>query len=86
MRDFDDEFGYFEVTTVGMNTYGKGIMQSTFSLSDGSTLTLTVAYYNPPSGVNYDGVGIAPDVTVEASDSGDAQLDAAYTEIYKIIK
>lgn len=86
MRDFDEEFGYFEVTTVGINTFGKGIMQSTFSLGDGSTLTLTVAYYNPPSGVNYDGVGIAPDVTVEASDLGDAQLDAAYVEIYKIIK
>jgi len=30
-------------------------------------------------------VGIAPDVTVEAADSGDTQLDAAYVEIYKII-
>ena len=86
MRDFDEEFGYFEVTTVGVNTFGKGIMQSTFSLSDGSTVTLTVAYYNPPSGENYDGVGIAPDVTVEAAESGDTQLDAAYVEIYKIIK
>lgn len=83
MRDFDDTFGYFDVTLVGAKTYGKGVMQSSFSLGDGSYLTLTVAYYNPPSGVNYDGVGITPDVEV----SDDAlRLDVAYEEILKLIK
>ena len=83
MRDFDEEFGYFEVTIVGSTTHGKGVMQSTFSLSDGSYVTLTVAYYNPPSGVNYDGVGIVPDVVIE--DDG-SRLDAAYDEILKLVK
>ena len=83
MRDFDEEFGYFDVTVVGSTTHGKGVMQSTFPLSDGSYVTLTVAYYNPPSGVNYDGVGILPDVVVE--DDG-ARFDAAYEEILKLVK
>ncbi|MBE6645681.1 MAG: hypothetical protein E7612_09980 [Ruminococcaceae bacterium] len=83
MRDFDEEFGYFEVTVVGVTTHGKGVMQSTFSLSDGSYVTLTVAYYNPPSGVNYDGVGIIPDIVIE-DDS--ARLGTAYDEILKLVK
>ena len=85
MRDFDEKYGYFDVTTVGVTTYGKGIMQSTYQLGDGSTLTLTVAYYNPPSGKNYHGVGITPDVIVEQVSTTDRQLDAAYSEIYDIL-
>ena len=72
----------FDVTIVGQNTYGKGVMQSTATFLDGSAITLTVAYYNPPSGVNYDGVGIAPSVTVTGKA---AQLDAAYAEANKLI-
>ena len=85
MRDFDEEFGYFDVTTVGVTTYGKGIMQSTYQLGDGSSLTLTVAYYNPPSGENYHGVGITPDVTVEQTTTADSQLDAAYSEAFNLL-
>ena len=83
MRDFDEEFGYFEVTVVGATTYGKGVMQSSFHLGDGSYLTLTVAYYNPPSGKNYDGIGITPDVTV-AEDVD--PMGSAYEEILKLVK
>ena len=86
MRDFDDKFGYLEVTTVGNTTYGKGVMQSTFELGDGSTLTMTVAFYNPPCGENYDGEGIKPDVKTDAVEGMDAQLDAAYTEIANLVK
>ncbi len=85
MRDFDDMYGQFEVTLVGATTYGKGVMQSTVEIGDGSTLTLTVAYYNPPSGGNYDGIGIEPDVKVPLGTEGDAQLDTAYTEINKLL-
>lgn len=85
MRDFE-KLGFFDVTIVGQKTYGKGVMQSTYSFTDNSTITLTVAYYNPPSGENYDGIGITPDVTAEASAEGDVQLDTAYIEINKLIK
>ncbi len=86
MRDFDETLHLFEVTTVGQKTYGKGVMQNTYAFTDDSAITLTVAYYNPPCGINYDGIGIKPDVQVPELDTGDAQLDAAYSEITKLTK
>ena len=80
MRDLAD-MGYFEASIVGTTTRGKGIMQNTYHLSGGSTLTLTVAYYNPPSGKNYHEVGIEPNVKVEATEGTDSQLLAAYEQI-----
>lgn len=77
LRDFDD-MGIMKATIVGTKTYGKGVMQSTKILVGGASITFTTAFYNPPSGVNYEGVGITPDVIVEAgSGSGDAQMEAA---------
>ncbi len=84
IRDLS-EMGYLEATLVGTKTFGKGIMQATYTLSDGSTLTMTVAYYMPPSGKNYHDEGITPNVTVERSQEGDAQLDAAKSEIQALI-
>ena len=49
---------------VGQNTYGKGVMQGAFPLEDGSAIKMTIAYYNPHSGVNFDGVGLKPDYEV----------------------
>ena len=49
---------------VGQKTFGKGTMQTTRLLSDGSALKLSVAYYNPPSNVSYDKIGIKPDYEV----------------------
>ncbi|MBQ9803173.1 MAG: PDZ domain-containing protein [Clostridia bacterium] len=49
---------------VGVTTYGKGVLQNVFSLEAfgySGGLKLTTGYYNPPSGVNYDGKGVAPD-------------------------
>ena len=83
MRDFDKVYGHFDVSIVGNVTYGKGIMQKPFSLGDGSTVTMTVAYYNPPSGENYHGIGIVPDV-IEANP--DLQLGAAYAQILELVK
>lgn len=71
-----------DVTIVGERTYGKGIMQSSYGLSDKSSVTFTSAYYDPPSGVNYHGIGVAPDEGYEVlpkfTVNGDAQLDRAY--------
>ena len=86
MRDFNEVYNLFEVTTVGVKTYGKGVMQNSYAFTDGSAITLTVAYYNPPSGVNYNSVGITPDVVIAESDAGDVQLDTARAEILKLIK
>lgn len=84
MRDWG-EAGLFDVTIVGTKTYGKGVMQNSYTFTDGSAITLTVAYYNPPSGKNYDGIGIRPHDEVEIGENGDAQLDAAKAKIAEMI-
>lgn len=60
---------------VGVTTYGKGSMQSTFPLSyygyEGA-LKLTVKYYYPPCGEGYDGIGITPHVVVELSEEAES--------------
>lgn len=79
---------YNKADLVGVNTFGKGIMQTAYSLSDGSAINLTTHYYNPPSGINFHGVGLKPDYEVnltpdqqvslsELSDEEDAQLQKA---------
>ncbi len=64
MRDYND-MGILKSTLVGETTYKKGIMQTTLEFYDSSTLTLTVALYNPPSKINFHGVGVEPDIFVE---------------------
>lgn len=50
---------------VGTTTYGKGIVQDTYQLSDGSAVELTVGAYYLPGGNNIQGTGIEPDVEIE---------------------
>lgn len=46
---------------VGETSYGKGLIQGVFSVSDGSGLVATVAKYQTPNGGEIQGNGIAPD-------------------------
>ena len=57
-----------DVTVVGTVTYGKGTVQTTYALGSGYKLKMTLAHYAPASGVNYDGVGIVPDVVRELTE------------------
>ncbi|SFH84578.1 carboxyl-terminal processing protease [Pseudobutyrivibrio sp. OR37] len=59
IRDF--KYG----TIIGTNTFGKGIVQSTIPLSDGSAVKLTTQTYYTPSGECIHGKGIAPDIELE---------------------
>lgn len=52
-------------TIVGTTTYGKGVVQNIFALSDGSAVKLTISNYFTPNGNNIHGIGIVPDVEVE---------------------
>ena len=72
MRDYDD-MGILKSTLVGEVTYKKGIMQSTLAFKDGSALTLTTALYNPPSGTNFHGVGVTPDIIMPSGSDYTAQ-------------
>ena len=50
---------------VGVQTFGKGSVQTLIPLSDGAGLRLTTAKYYTPSGVSIQNVGIAPDIVVK---------------------
>lgn len=70
---------YADAILVGEKTYGKGIMQSTFSLSDGGGLTITTATYATGKTECYHGIGITPDVLsiYDAQSDTDSQLEDA---------
>lgn len=51
-------------TVVGTRSYGKGVFQQEFDLSNGGALKLTVGRYFTPDGVNLAGKGIHPNVYV----------------------
>ena len=64
---------------VGEQTYGKGVVQYIIPFSDGSAMKLTSAKYFTPDGRSIHGVGVTPDIFVEAGkdDDTDRQLEAA---------
>ena len=75
---------YGKGTLLGTTTYGKGIVQSVFSLGDGTGLKITTMHYYTPNGTDLHGEGLAPDIEVEWDKEGtvgeegsDNQLDAA---------
>ncbi len=59
IRDF--KYG----TIIGTTTFGKGIVQSTIPLTDGSAIKLTTQTYYTPSGECIHGKGIDPDIELE---------------------
>lgn len=50
---------------IGTKTFGKGIVQSTVQLYDGSAVKLTTDYYYTPKGECIHGEGIEPDIEIE---------------------
>lgn len=67
---------------VGEKTFGKGVVQSIFSLSDGSALIITTERYLLPSGRSIHNEGIIPDYIVEMAPENvgkekDTQLEKA---------
>ncbi|MBE5870255.1 MAG: S41 family peptidase [Lachnospiraceae bacterium] len=52
-------------TILGTTTYGKGIVQKIYGLTDGSAVKLTVSHYYTPKGNDIHGVGIEPDEELE---------------------
>lgn len=67
---------------VGEKTYGKGVVQGLYNLSDGGTLKVTIAEWQTPKGRSINGVGITPDIEVtrtyeDINAMRDPQLDKA---------
>ena len=74
---------YNKGTLVGTTTFGKGIVQTTLSVGDGSYVKLTTSAYFTPSGRYIQDTGIEPDVVIEldeklyTEDSEDNQVNKA---------
>lgn len=64
---------------IGDETFGKGSVQKLESLSDGSSLRLTIAKWYTPENRSIDDVGILPDILLEddLETEADEQLDEA---------
>lgn len=67
---------------MGTRTYGKGSMQSVYSLADGSTIRITDRLWLTPNKRSIQKVGIQPDIVVnatvlQAGSNADPQLAAA---------
>jgi len=54
---------------IGVQTFGKGSVQTILPLGDGSGLRLTTAKYYTPKGRSIHGTGIAPDILVKGKPS-----------------
>jgi len=59
---------YNAATLVGTTTFGKGIVQTILSLTDGTAVKITISRYFTPNGVCIHGTGVAPDIEVELKD------------------
>jgi carboxyl-terminal processing protease len=85
---------------VGSQTFGKALVQSVHSLSDGSGLAVTIAHYYTPNGTDISQKGITPDVKVDLTDEqrqslvanpkligtvNDPQYAQAITELHQMI-
>lgn len=74
---------------VGEKTFGKGLIQSLFDLSDGSGLAVTVAKYETPNHHDINKLGIAPDRVVSwepiARDQFATEADLQYRAALELL-
>ncbi len=70
-------------TLMGQTTYGKGIVQRIFPLSDGSAIKMTISKYFTPDGNYIHDQGIEPDIVLEEmyiEEKGDTILDDTWIQ------
>jgi carboxyl-terminal processing protease len=70
-------------TIVGEKTFGKGLIQSLFDLSDGSGLAVTVARYETPAHKDINKLGITPDLLVSLDPITSDQVGTAADRQYQ---
>lgn len=56
-------------TVIGEKTYGKGVIQGIYNITDSTAVKLTIAEYYTPNDLKVNGVGIVPDIEVSLDDS-----------------
>lgn len=80
---------YKRAVIMGVKSYGKGSVQELSTLSDGSSLRMTIAKWYTPNDRTIDHTGITPDTIVEMESSKinsdeDVQLNAAVDYLKKL--
>ena len=78
-----DSYG---ATLVGAKSFGKGKVQQTYNLSDGSMAKYTSAKWLRPNGECIDGIGITPDYNVIKSVTQDANGNIINNEDNQLLK
>ena len=75
---------YHVAVQVGTKTFGKGIVQTIYSLPDGTGIKITTSRYYSPSGTCIHGEGFTPDIIVEGKNTEDDEvLQRAVEELTK---
>ena len=62
-------------TIVGINSYGKGTVQTILGVPGNEGIKITIAKYHTPNDRVIDGIGIKPDVEVELPDNAKSESD-----------
>ena len=78
------DYGVAEI--VGMQSYGKGIVQSVIDLQDGTALKLTTAKYYTPNGNNIHEIGITPDVEIDLPEELKTMVEIPFEEDLQLQK
>lgn len=73
-----DNYG---ATIIGKQTYGKGVIQTLYTLTDGSGIKITTEEYYTPNHNQINEVGITPDIEVDITKNEDTQLQRAIEEL-----
>ncbi len=72
---------------VGTQTFGKGSVNQTYPLSDGSSVRLTTAKWHAPNGLQISKVGITPDIIIDKTPEDDtAGRDPQLAKALEVLK
>ena len=77
---------YPNTTIVGMKTYGKGVIQTLYSLSDGSGLKITTEEYYTPNHNKINKEGITPDVEVDLTKNSEGKYETEFDKDAQVQK
>lgn len=65
----------YGATIMGTKTFGKGKVQKSYTLSNGSMIKYTYQEWLTPNGNSIDGVGVEPDIEVQYKYEEDVEID-----------
>lgn len=77
---------YEAAVIVGMQSFGKGIVQSVIDLQDGTAMKITTAKYFTPDGHDIHGIGITPDVEIDLPEKLKREAEIPYEDDVQLQK